>query len=469
MDTSGKCSLCSRTFARTDLRYTPVGGGVRNPYSDYLCRQCWAVLSNGAPWPEQAESGIGGSSPPSPDPTRRPPLDRRQAAALQQQQQQQQQYAAHQAAQTAAAVAAGSPLSMDLLQRSTSAPMSGLTAAQAVQYTSTYQQQLAAQQAAQQAAGQSPYTASALQQAAAGGGAAGAAMLGRRSQSFADFQHQGALPIGGRYDQQQRLRPWQPASMPEQQPLLGSSDDPRWGNLAASTSASEQRRAGRGHFGSGSGGLGMGGASAPAHHGLLAGSMQPQYNLQGAEVPGGMLDEASLELFESQSHLLDADSRAALAKQRQLLEWQQGSVGDEAHTLAASLERQDSAGSGNEPMEVSNIKRQLKTALAERDGQTQKANELQSQLQDKKRQLFSAIQEREGLRQQVRQLEDKCQDFQEALQCKICRTVQRNCVVLPCLHFLYCDSCIKRHCASTPSCPACTRAVTGFQTLMLHR
>ena len=69
---------------------------------------------------------------------------------------------------------------------------------------------------------------------------------------------------------------------------------------------------------------------------------------------GGLLDEASLELFESQSHLLDADSLAALQKQRQLLEWQQGSVGDEANTLAAaaSLERQDSAGSGNEPMEV---------------------------------------------------------------------------------------------------------------------
>ena len=67
-----------------------------------------------------------------------------------------------------------------------------------------------------------------------------------------------------------------------------------------------------------------------------------------------MLDEASLELFESQSHLLDAESLAALQKQRQLLEWQQGSLGDEAGTLAvaASLERQDSAGSGNEPMEV---------------------------------------------------------------------------------------------------------------------
>lgn len=70
---------------------------------------------------------------------------------------------------------------------------------------------------------------------------------------------------------------------------------------------------------------------------------------------GGMLDEASLELFESQSHLLDPDSLAALQKQRQLLEWRaSGSVGDEAGTLAAaaSLERQDSAGSGNEPLEV---------------------------------------------------------------------------------------------------------------------
>lgn len=69
---------------------------------------------------------------------------------------------------------------------------------------------------------------------------------------------------------------------------------------------------------------------------------------------GGMLDEASLELFESQSHLLDPDSLAALQKQRQLLDWRHGSAGDEAGTLAAaaSMERQDSAGSGNEPLEV---------------------------------------------------------------------------------------------------------------------
>lgn len=40
----------------------------------------------------------------------------------------------------------------------------------------------------------------------------------------------------------------------------------------------------------------------------------------------------------------------------------------------------------------SNVKRQLKAALQERDVQAQRNNELTQQLQDKKRQLFSAIQ-----------------------------------------------------------------------------
>lgn len=55
------------------------------------------------------------------------------------------------------------------------------------------------------------------------------------------------------------------------------------------------------------------------------------------------------------------------------------------------------------------------------------------------------------------------------LACPPCPQVQRNCVVLPCLHFLYCDSCFKQHCATSPSCPACNCAVTGFQALIMHR
>lgn len=46
------------------------------------------------------------------------------------------------------------------------------------------------------------------------------------------------------------------------------------------------------------------------------------------------------------------------------------------------------------PVACSNAKRQLKAALAERDAQVQRVNELTQQLQDKKRQLFSAIQVR---------------------------------------------------------------------------
>ncbi|EFN58285.1 expressed protein [Chlorella variabilis] len=435
------CSLCSRTFARHDLRYTPVGGGVRQHGSDYLCRQCWQVIS-GQPWPEQAESGAmnGGlngqhsGSPPSPEGSGRPPLDRRQQQLLLQQQQMQ------------AQAQAGSPASMDVLQRSTSAPMSGLTAAQAVHFTQMQQQQ--------------QLTAFGLQQQHA---------LGRRSMSFHDIQQQQqqqqqaaqAMPIGCAGAHQRR--PWQPASLPEQLAVLAGSDDPRWGNLAASASGSDHRRSrargiGGGHY------LG---ASAPVRGGLLSGSVAPQFNMQEL---GGMLDEASLELFESQSHLLDPDSLAALQKQRQLLDWQQGSVGDEAGTLAAatSMERQDSAGSGNEPLEVSNMKRQVKAALQERDCQAQRNNDLTQQLQDKKRQLFSAIQEREGLRQQVRGLEDKCREFQQALMCRMCRSVQRNCVVLPCLHFLYCEVCIKQHCNTSPSCPACNSSISGFHTLRLH-
>ena len=65
-----------------------------------------------------------------------------------------------------------------------------------------------------------------------------------------------------------------------------------------------------------------------------------------------MMDEGSLELFESQSHLLDPESRQALRRQRQYLVWQAGSAGEEGPLASAALERQDSAGSGNEAEEV---------------------------------------------------------------------------------------------------------------------
>lgn len=179
-----------------------------------------------------------------------------------------------------------------------------------------------------------------------------------------------------------------------------------------------------------------------------------------------LLDEQSLELFESQSHLLDPESRVAVAKQRQFLDWQQSSL-EEPGLMQAELERQDSAGSGNEPAETSSIKRQLRAVAGERDRQAQRSNELCQQLQEKKRQLFTAIQEREQLKEQVRSLEARLKDYHDVTHCRLCQQRPRNCVVLPCLHFLYCDNCFKAHCSASPACPACHAAVSGYQTLIV--
>ena len=65
-----------------------------------------------------------------------------------------------------------------------------------------------------------------------------------------------------------------------------------------------------------------------------------------------------------------------------------------------------------------------------------------------------------------------CCALRPAPQCRPARPrtqVQRNCVVLPCLHFLYCDACVKQRCTANPHCPACNCPATGFQTLLMHR
>ena len=245
---------------------------MRHQGSDYLCRQCWQVIS-GQPWPELAEASAGAphsASPPSPGQSGRPPLDRRQQQQLQQLQQQQQQMQQQ-----------GSPLSMDMLQRSTSAPMSGMTAQQALHFTYQQQQQQIQQQQQQQQQYQQQLQQQQQQQQQPFG-MPQQPVLGRRSQSFQELQLQqqrqqqgggSGMPISHQQQRRGGSGGWQPASMPEQAALLGgSAEDPRWGNLAVS--ASDHRRE-RGRPGSQRQYLG---ASAPVRAGLLSGSMAPQFN-----------------------------------------------------------------------------------------------------------------------------------------------------------------------------------------------
>lgn len=137
-----------------------------------------------------------------------------------------------------------------------------------------------------------------------------------------------------------------------------------------------------------------------------------------------MMDESSLEIFESQSHLLDPETRLQLQKQRQYLEWQNSM--EESGPMRSCLERTDSAGSGSEATDVAVLRQELRALKAEREAAAQRMNEMCHQVQDKKRQLFSAIQEREQLKERVRQGEAKLKEYQEVMHCRLCHTVRHK-------------------------------------------
>lgn len=114
--------------------------------------------------------------------------------------------------------------------------------------------------------------------------AANAAYL-RRSHSLATFQ----LNTAEASHPQPTNPGWQPASMPEVPGILGSTDDQRR-NLMHAASAPNHPRGLSHHLQNGTG-------SAPVFS---------PFELKN------MMDESSLEIFESQSHLLDPETRLQL-------------------------------------------------------------------------------------------------------------------------------------------------------------
>lgn len=150
------------------------------------------------------------------------------------------------------------------------------------------------------------------------------------------------------------------------------------------------------------------------------------------------MHEESLELFESQSHLLDPESRAALQRQRQYLQWQ--SSLDEPGPMQSVLERQDSAGSGyhdpsTEPVTASfKATHAVPTAAAGGgalggavSGDTSSGGSaMVHELQETKRHLAAVNREREALTTRVQQLEAELQAQRESTLCKMCRQVRHS-------------------------------------------
>jgi hypothetical protein len=222
----------------------------------------------------------------------------------------------------------------------------------------------------------------------------------RRVQSFADFNTSPGIAIssgGGLNAAARRHSAQLPASMPEQ-PLLGSAvaDDRSWGAS--------------GH------GTALQAGSAPVRGGLLAAppSFSP-FELKN------MVDESSLELFESQAHLLDTQSRLALQKQRQYLQWQ--SSVEEPGPLQSTLERSDSAGSGSNMPQADDS---THGGVWPGGATAEHAGELEQLLAAQAEQLRATAAERDALRHRISSLESQLEMQLATSRCRMCGQVGRS-------------------------------------------
>lgn len=70
------------------------------------------------------------------------------------------------------------------------------------------------------------------------------------------------------------------------------------------------------------------------------------------------------------------------------------------------------------------------------------------------------------------QLKGALQNLETQIQCQICYEEKRNCLLMPCLHFLFCARCIDQHFQSNENghrqCPVCRKGVSGVLMMQLE-
>ena len=61
-------------------------------------------------------------------------------------------------------------------------------------------------------------------------------------------------------------------------------------------------------------------------------------------------------------------------------------------------------------------------------------------------------------------------DAEGELRCGICYEARKNCVLLPCLHHLFCAECLNTHFSTSQArtCPVCRKGVSGVLVLQLE-
>eukprot|EP00891_Asterochloris_glomerata_P000529 jgi/Astpho2/529/Aster-03561 len=89
---------------------------------------------------------------------------------------------------------------------------------------------------------------------------------------------------------------------------------------------------------------------------------------------------------------------------------------------------------------------------------------LLNMLHDRNRQLDSLQSENAKMKQAL-------QVAQQQSLCCHCKNAERNCLVQPCLHFLFCATCVQGFLAGPgrPTCPACCMPMNGVTIVFLNQ
>jgi hypothetical protein len=102
------------------------------------------------------------------------------------------------------------------------------------------------------------------------------------------------------------------------------------------------------------------------------------------------------------------------------------------------------------------MQKQLQTPSVEK--QLKDMDAKLSQILEMQKQLQSIQAEKIALEMQLKQKDKQIKELEIQTRCGICIEKNRDTILMPCLHFLYCNSCIT---GQVKSCPACRMPING--------
>ena len=77
----------------------------------------------------------------------------------------------------------------------------------------------------------------------------------------------------------------------------------------------------------------------------------------------------------------------------------------------------------------------------------------------------------EAIKKSKAELKKQLDQENSAKLCQICFDQPRSCILIPCLHLVYCNECVNKHRGQNESnakCPACNTLITGQLSCKLH-